>query len=104
MSIRSAHRELADSAGRQFVHVVADDPACSRTPDAPSFRNRLANAVGDEDLALRATDAVEDRFPVLRVSLNTGAGRSPADDGKASDERSAPLSIADIIARYAVGG
>src|SRR5258708_30961564 len=44
-------------------------------------------------------------LPVLRVQLsNTGAGRvSPADTARRNDDRSAPLSIAAIIARYAVG-
>jgi hypothetical protein len=44
-------------------------------------------------------------LPVLRVQLSkTGAGKvSPADTARRSDDRSAPLSIAAIIALYAVG-
>ena len=44
-------------------------------------------------------------LPVLRVQFsNTGAGKvSPAETAIRSDDRSAPLSIAAIIARYAVG-
>jgi hypothetical protein len=44
-------------------------------------------------------------LPVLRVQAsNTGAGRvSPAETASRSEDRSAPLSIAAIIARYAVG-
>ena len=44
-------------------------------------------------------------LPVRLVQLsNTGAGKvSPADTAIRSDDRSAPLSIAAIIARYAVG-
>ena len=66
----------------------------------------VADAIGDEDVQqFRGADPVENCLAGLaRPASNTGAGNvSPAETAIRSDDRSAPLSIAAIIARYAVG-
>ena len=104
---RPAHGEPAEVAARHLAHVLVDD-ARLVAGDRPAGGGRVpvAKAVADEDVQhLGGADAVEDRLAGLRDPvLEDGrrqrlAGRTAS----RSDDRSAPASMAAIMARYAVG-